>query len=218
MAWNLHKVLREGQLLGAWICWPVFFSVNHWAGVAAVTEKELCILVSFPSLRAPDTLTCLTASANANDIANKWDFWVKGCCFPTSEITKSKWLIAPSSVVFIQIICPYKRLNLLELILYSCWKISKCSKRELSNPSPPDAIRGKLPSVSLTSCIKFFFFAKKSAVLFQSQTLLFKDALFGSWWPTTLDPGLPAPVKILGVGSPDLKLTSAVMWKGANSR
>jgi len=100
MAQSLHRVLREGQLLGAWLCWCVFFSVNCWAGVAAVTEKDLWILVSFLSLTAPNTMTCLTASANAYDIANKWGFTVKGCCFPTSEITKFQMADCPKHCSF----------------------------------------------------------------------------------------------------------------------
>lgn len=68
--------------------------MNDWLGTTVVLEKELWILVWFLMLKEP----FVAASANAYDTD-------KGAASLSPRSPSFKWLIAPSTTVFIQIIC-----------------------------------------------------------------------------------------------------------------
>lgn len=154
-------------------------TINDWLGTTLVLEKELWILIWFLTLQEP----FLSASANACDTD-------KSAASLSLWSPSFKWLIAPSTIVFIQIICSWKRFNLLELISYSCWNTSKCSKRELSKLSPHGACWEGSCHLSPWRAALRFFSLRNLCFLFQSQTLFLKDALFrqpisddsGSWY------------------------------------
>lgn len=71
-------------------------TINEWLDTIVAIEKKLWILICFFMLKEP----FLAASANAYDTINK------GAASLSLRSPSFKWLIAPSTIVFIQIICP----------------------------------------------------------------------------------------------------------------
>lgn len=90
---SLPKVLRKGQLYGSACAGINFITINDWLGTTVALEG-LWILIWFLMLKEP----FLAASANAYDTD-------KGIASLSLRSPSFKWLIAPSTIVFIQIIC-----------------------------------------------------------------------------------------------------------------
>lgn len=145
-----------------------------------VIEKELWILIWFLLLKEP----FLAASASAYDTDSK------GAASLSLRSPSSKWLIAPSTIVFIQIICYWKRFNLLELISYSCWNTSKCSKRELSKLSPHGACREGSCHLSPWRAALRFFLWEICAFCFSLRHCSSKILSLGSQFLVAVAPGI----------------------------
>lgn len=156
MAWSLPKVLREGQPSGS-ACAGLIFNHHEWLAWHYCGSREGALDPGLVSYAERAFCGCLS----------KCLWYRQGCASLSPRSPSFKWLIAPSTTVFIQIICSWKRFNLLELISYSCWNTSKCSKRELSKLSPHGACWEGSCHLSPWRAALRFFLTEKS-VLFVS--------------------------------------------------
>lgn len=135
MARNLLKVLREDWLSGLGYAGLIFDRCKSM-GRHCCGYREGGLDPDFISFADRAFSGCLSKCLWCSQQVGLYSKRVLLSCLWDRPF---KWLIAPGMVVFIQIVCPCKRFNLLELISYSCWNTSKCSARELSKLSPHGA-------------------------------------------------------------------------------